>query len=166
MFHSCCHAVDTFFFTTTPPSLRIPTLTAEGSRFTHTLSADATNSTLAARASSPRKSHITHEPLAGLAHVSVGLERTFTAYRLNQVSLLYVPLSPFFFRSAALHSSISSFTLGFYHRTSPPSSTRSLSRTLLQLIKFSLHFGHRSSSSSPRPQLPLLFRFIPPLFST
>jgi len=91
------------------------------------------------------------QPPIGLVHVSVG--KNFTVYRLNQVSFWYVPSSPFCFRSAALHSSISSFYFGLLPSnvaapSSPPSSTRSLSRTLVRFSKCSLDFGHGCPSPS------------------
>ena len=102
----------------------------------------------------------------------LGWKGISTAYRLHEVSFSCVPSSHLSLKDAALHSSISPFTLGIYHRMSPhlyrpPSYTRSLSRNLLQLSKFSLHFGHLFPSlSSSCLHSPSLSRFISPLFPT
>ena len=80
-----------------PPSLRIPTPTDGGSRFTLTPSADATNSTRRFTSKIPSV-HVTHEPLTGLAQgLLLYIGSTMSLCR----TFLY-PLS--FFTSAALHS--------------------------------------------------------------
>ena len=107
--------------------------------------------------------HVVHSPLQA---------RTTSLLGRSQALCSYVPLFPFRSRSAALHSSISPFTLAFYQRTSPllPGPRRLWARCRAggyDPVNF-LHFGRRfPSSSSLAGRLALAFLlFSLPLDST
>ena len=113
--------------------------------------------------------HVVHGP-SQVWNLSL-LGRALPVNGINQAYISYVLLFSFRSRYAALHSSISSFTLGFIHRTS-------------QYLHYALHLRARYRSPSydsvkisafrtplplvivaARPPSPSLSRFTLPLFS-
>ena len=84
---------------------------------------------------------------------------------INQASFLYVPFSSFCLKSAALHFSISSFSLGFDHGTSPhPHHSRHLRTRCRTPCYESVKFLFMSDTAAlatvaVRPHSPSLARF-------